>query len=227
MVQKTTTSQTFITPQAALIALLVYSTLIAISTHLYVPMLLPIIFLGFIYKTQWKNILKKLLFINTLVLIVVVTLLLQSEYALAQLMFCRSNLILLAVLLLFCDKDEFSIAIAMNGLHFPAKLTSMMFFTAKSIFLIKHEFERFKNTLKIRGFALKTNLLSYQTLAGFVGILVIKALERSQALQKAMHLRGFCGKVYSLEAHHPFTLYDAILCASVLCACIIQKGMFL
>ena len=115
----------------------------------------------------------------------------------------------------------------MHRLKFPAKLTTMIFFTAKSIFLIKHEFDRFKHTLHVRGFEPKTNLLSYQTVAGFVGILVIKAIERAAFLQKAMQLRGFCGQVYSLETTPPFGTYDLILSLITLISLLWHQGALL
>jgi len=224
---KAQTSQHIITPTTALLLALLYSSFVALQQHLYIPMLMPIIFLAWLQKEFIWVVLKRLFLLNTLIAIVVLTMLLQKNYDLALLMFLRSNFILLFILMLFQGKDEFAIAIAMHRLHLPAKLTSMVFFTAKSIFLIKREFLLFKNTLHVRGFTPKTNLLTYKTMAGFVGILCIKALERSVWLQKAMQLRGYCGEVYTLEEHQSFTYHDKLLSFITILSLLWRQGALL
>ncbi len=216
-----------ITPTAALLLALVYSSGIALQEHLYAPMLLPLFLLGWLQKELLFTIAKRLFFLNALIAIVVASMLLQQNYDLALLVFLRSNLILLFILMLFCDKDEFAIAIAMHHLHLPHQCTSIFFFTAKSIFLIKREFLLFKKTLHVRGFTPKTNVLTYTTMAGFVGILCIRALERSYHLQKAMLLRGFSGEVYRLENHPSFTRFDALLTLLSIVSLIWQQGVLL
>lgn len=188
-------------------------------------MFFPLVILAWWHQSSLLNVLKKLFFLNALVGIVVLSLLFQHAYDMAFLLFLRSNLILAFVLLLFCDKDAFSIAIAMNHLKVPQKLSTMIFFTTKSIFLIRYEFDRFKQTLNARGFTPKTNFLSYQTLGGFVGILIIKAIERASFLQKAMALRGFCGNVYTLEEHLSWHLRDYVLLGVTIISCLWRQGV--
>ena len=225
MVQKTPSIS--ITPSIALLLALSYSTIIALQTHLFFPMLFPLIFMMMIARSHWVILLKRLFWLNTLILLVVLTLFIQNNVSLALLIFIRSNLILAFILLLFYDKDEFAISLGMRQLRFPHKLTALFFFTAKSIFLIKREFELFKNTLHVRGFSPKTDLLTYKTMAGFVGILLIKALERSTQLQKAMHLRGFKGEVYTLNSHVTLSGYDILLCAITLLALTLRIGILI
>lgn len=190
-------------------------------------MLLPLLLLSWLQKKHLFTILKRLFFLNTLIIIVVLSLLWQKNYDLALLVFLRSNFILFFIVMLFHGKDEFAIAIAMQRLRLPHKFTSMFFFTAKSIFLIKREFNLFKNTLYVRGFTPKTNLLTYKTMAGFVGILFIKALERSVWLQKAMLLRGFCGEVYTLEAYQPLRRNDTLLIFITILSLLWQQGVLI
>ncbi len=213
---QTTKTHVNIKPSIALFSLMVYSVVVALSNHISFSMLIPLCVSGWIYRMHVGAIFRKLIFLNTLIALVVLTLLLQAEYHNALLLFVRSNCIVLFGLILFCDKDEFSIALAMHQLHFPMKLVTMVFFTAKSIFLIRHEFVRFKTTLKVRGFELKTNLLSYKTVAGFIGILIIKAISRASALQKAMLLRGFNGSVYRLDVNHQIDRYDGMVVIALL-----------
>lgn len=208
-----------ISPAAALAAAFIYAVFAALQTHIFFALFVPPIFLACIKFDFLKNALKKLLFLNVFVAMVVLSLLLAGDYDSALLIFVRSNLILFFVLLLFCDKSEFDIALALKGLKCPPKLASIIFFTAKSIFLMKREFYLFRHALYIRGFTPKTNLLSYKTLAGFVGILFIKTWERAEALKNSMFLRGFKGEVYTLSAQRVFNCYDLalilIVCTSV------------
>lgn len=224
MVQKTSIS---ITPSIALFLALSYSGIVAFQTHLFFPMLFPLIYMIFIAKNHLLFLLKRLAWLNTFILLVVFTLILQQNTSLALLIFLRSNLILAFMLLLFYDKDEFAISLGMKQLRLSNKLTTLVFFTAKSIFLIKREFELFKKTLYTRGFSPKTDLLTYKTLAGFVGILLIKALERSTHLQKAMLLRSFRGEVYTLNTPNSLSRHDILLCVITFLSLILQVGMFI
>lgn len=216
-----------IAPTTALLLALLYSCGVALQEHLYAPMLLPLLLLSWLQKKHLFTIFKRLFFLNTLIIIVVLSLLWQKNYDLALLVFLRSNFILLFIVMLFHGRDEFAIAIAMQRLRLPHKFTAMFFFTAKSIFLIKREFTLFKNTLHVRGFTPKTNLLTYKTMAGFVGILFIKALERSVWLQKAMQLRGFCGEVYTLETYQPLNRNDTLLIFITILSLLWQQGVLI
>ncbi|MDR0761543.1 MAG: hypothetical protein LBF13_00685, partial [Campylobacteraceae bacterium] len=132
-----------ISPAAALVAAFMYAVFAALQTHIFIALFLPPVFLTCIKFDFLKNALKKLLFLNVFVAMVVLSLLLAGNYDSALLIFVRSNLILFFVLLLFCDKNEFDIALALKGIKCPQKLASIIFFTAKSIFLMKREFYLF------------------------------------------------------------------------------------
>jgi cobalt/nickel transport system permease protein len=190
-------------------------------------MFLPALFLIFMNFRALKEVLKKLLFLNIFVVIIVISLLIQDDFKTALLIFMRSNLILLTVLLLFYQKNEFDIALALQKLRFSRKLVSIVFFTAKSIFLIKREFVLFKKTLHVRGFKPKTDLLSYKIMAGFVGILIIKAYERAKYIQKSMLLRGFKGEIYTLANHQVFNSCDIALCLITFISLVLRWGVIL
>jgi cobalt/nickel transport system permease protein len=190
-------------------------------------MFLPVLFLIFMNFHALKETFKKLLFLNIFVIIIVVSLLIQGDVKIALLIFIRSNLILLTVLLLFYQKNEFDIALALQRLRFSHKLVSIVFFTAKSIFLIKREFVLFKKTLHVRGFKPKTDLLSYKIMAGFVGILIIKAYERAKYIQKSMLLRGFKGEIYTLTKHQAFNRFDLAFCLVTFVSLVLRWGVIL
>jgi cobalt/nickel transport system permease protein len=214
-----------ISPAAALTAAFIYTVFAALQTHIFAALFLPPLFLACIKFDFLKNALKKLLVLNLFVAIVVAGLLFVGDYKSALLIFTRSNLILFFVLLLFCEKNEFDIALALKSIKAPSKLASIVFFTAKSIFLIKREFYLFRRALYIRGFTPKTNLLSYKTIAGFVGILFIRTWQSADALKNSMFLRGFCGEIYTLSARQAFSCYDLALILVVFAS--IALGVFI
>ena len=221
------TSHPPITPCVALLLALVYGCTIALQMHMYVSMSLILFFLAWLKRRFLLIIFKRLVMLNTLIVFIALTLYWQHQEHLAGLMLLRSNLMLLCILLLFHGCNEFTIAIAMQRLALPHKITTLFFFTSKSIFLIRHELVLFKNTLRIRGFTPKTDLLSYKTLAGFIGTLVIKALERSVALQKAMLLRGFQGEIYTLSRRQSLSSNDAIATLLTLISLFWHQGYLL
>ncbi|MDR3345852.1 MAG: energy-coupling factor transporter transmembrane protein EcfT [Campylobacteraceae bacterium] len=214
-----------ISPLSALLATLFYSFAVALQGHIYILMFLPPLFLACVDFKALRYVLKKLLFLNIFIIIIVISLLIERDFHNALLIFIRSNLILTTALLLFHKRDEFDIALSLRQLHLPHKLTSIVFFTARGIFLIKREFGLFKKALYIRGFKPKTDLLSYKIMAGFVGILIIKAYERAKFLQKSMILRGFKGEVYTLRAHQAFGFYDTLLCLTILISPLLRWGV--
>ncbi|MDR2080615.1 MAG: hypothetical protein LBP54_01855 [Campylobacteraceae bacterium] len=214
-----------ISPAAALLAAFMYAVFTALQTQIMSALFLPPLFLACIKFDFVKPSLRRLLFLNLFVAVVVVSLCVTGDYERALLIFVRSNLILFFVLLLFCGKSEFDIALALRDIKCPPKFVSIVFFTAKSIFLLRHEFYLFRRALYIRGFTPKTNLLSYKTLAGFVGILFIKTWERADALKNSMFLRGFDGEIYTLSARKVFNYYDLALILAVLIS--IALGVFL
>jgi cobalt/nickel transport system permease protein len=205
-------------------AAFIYAVFAALQTHIFLALFLPPFFLACIKFDFLTNALKKLLLLNIFIAIVVAALVITGAYEKALLIFARSNLILFFVLLLFCDKSEFDIALALRDIKCPPKLTSIIFFTAKSIFLMKREFYLFRRALYIRGFTPKTNLLSYKTLAGFVGVLFIRTWQSADALKNSMFLRGFNGEIYTLSARQVLGRYDLALILTIFVS--IALGVF-
>ena len=157
MVQKTLFFS--ITPSIALLLALSYSGVIAFQSHLFFPMLLPVLFMAVMAREHWLLLLKRLFWLNTLIVLIALTLLLQGNEALALLIFIRSNLILAFILLLFYDKDEFAISLGMQQLKISPKLTALFFFTAKSIFLIKREFELLKYMMQNKNLVITREMI--------------------------------------------------------------------
>ncbi len=64
--------------------------------------------------------------------------------------------------------------------------------------MIEREYKKLEKSLKARSFVPKNSLATYSTVSFLVGMLLVRAYERSQRVQMAMEARGFSGTYHSL-----------------------------
>ncbi len=111
----------------------------------------------------------------------------------------KSNAILLAMISLLATTPIFAIGHAMGKLAVPDKIIHLFLFTYRYIHVIFQEYHRLINAMKIRGFMPRTNIHTYRSYAYLVGMLLVKSYDRAERIHKAMLLRGFHGKYYTLS----------------------------
>lgn len=87
---------------------------------------------------------------------------------------------------------------ALRGLHVPNKLTLLVLFTWRYVHVLAAEWKTLVTAARLRGFAPATNLHTYATCANLLGMLFVRALDRSKRVWEAMCLRGFDGQLKSL-----------------------------
>jgi cobalt/nickel transport system permease protein len=206
-----------------LISTILYSFGLSFFNEVYLSLFLPTILLIFIQKDALKSILKKMLFLNIFIIIMVLSAMIHKEYNYALLIALRANAIILFALLIFHNKSLFDIASGMQTLKLPDKLVSLFFFVGKFIIIIKQEFNITKNVMKIRNFKSKTNLFSYKVYANVIGMLIVKCFDRAEKLKNSMILRNFQGKIYQSKKEK-FSKVDFLILFSVLLSLSIQFG---
>ncbi len=199
----------------AFISILLYSFGLAFFKEIWLSMLLAPLFLALVKPKSILPSFKKLLFLNIFILLVSLSAVLSKEYNLALLIFVRANAILFFTFLLFDKRDIFEITASLSSLGLPTKLSTLFFFVAKFIFIIKNEFQIIKKALLVRHFKRKTTLFTYKIYANIVGMLVVKCFERADKLKKAMILRNFGGKIY-YAGENSVTKMDLVLLCFVL-----------
>lgn len=207
----------------ALVSTLVYSFGLSFFNTIYISMFLPSFLLMALKRDSLKEVFKKLLLLNIFIVMVSISVIISADYELALLLFLRSNALLFFVLLIFDDKTFIDIAAGMKTLRVPDKLTSLFFFVAKFIVIIKKEFTTTKKAMKVRNFKVKTNIFSYKIYANVVGMLIVKCFDRAQKLQFAMILRGFKGKIYQSKSEKT-TEIDFVIFATVIVALSMHIG---
>lgn len=167
--------------------------------------------------------LKRVALLNVFIIMVALSAIINEDYNLALLLYLRANAILLFTLLLFYNKDLFDIANATQRLGISAKFSSLLFFVAKFIVIIKEEFSITKKVMKTRNFRVKSNVFSYKIYANVIGVMIVKCFDKAEKLKNSMILRNFQGKIY-LTKKEKFTKLDMILFIIIILALSLHVG---
>jgi cobalt/nickel transport system permease protein len=111
----------------------------------------------------------------------------------------KSISIVLLIVALLATSTVFSLVHAMGHFRVPKKLLYLSFLSYRYIHVLKAEYLRLRDAMRIRGFKPKTNLHTYKTFGYLIGMLLIRSYERSERIWNAMLCRGFQGRFYLLD----------------------------
>ena len=90
--------------------------------------------------------------------------------------------------------SRFDVSIkALNCIGFPNKLTQILMFSYRYIFVFAEEYEKLNLSLKMKCFERKTNIFTFDTIAKIIASLFIRSYERAENVYKAMVLKGYKG----------------------------------
>lgn len=130
-----------------------------------------------------------------------------------------SFLVTLKVNALFCvfytlvSSLSFSgLAAGLNQIGFPDQLSAMILFCARGINIFEKEFSNLIEAAKLRGFYMKSDLRTYRTIGAMIALLFAKAFRKGRILEQSMILRGFDGKIRTLNKYS-WTARDSFLLA--------------
>ena len=185
-------------PSSSLILAMIYSLYVSFMP-LHLLMMLPLIVLITIQRALLFKILKRLLILNVFVIILVLFFLVEASFEAAVTLLLRINAILFLNLMLFYESKGYDIVRGLHQLRFPNAFVSLTFFTLHMIHYLKEEMHSIKLSLKSRGFIAKNQLFSYQTMGNMVGLLIVKAIRKSQTLQQMLVARNFQGELFFLN----------------------------
>jgi cobalt/nickel transport system permease protein len=169
----------------------------------------------FIARIDLKEVLKRMLIVNALILLLWVILpftfhgevltrmgslaIYRPGVILAAQITLKSNAILLAFITLIATMPFATLGHALHRLRVPEKIVHLLLMTYRYIFVIEHEYLRLMRAAKIRGFRPGTNVNTYRTFAYIIGMLFVRSAARAERVHQAMLCRGFKGKFYSLQ----------------------------
>lgn len=96
----------------------------------------------------------------------------------------------------------------------PDGLVHLILFTVRYVDVLDQEQHRLRTAMKARGFRPTTSWHTYRSVGYLVGMMLVRALERSERIQKAMKCRGFSGRFHLDAAGRPSPA-DFVFAASV------------
>ncbi len=189
---------TFFNPAISLLCALFYSVILSFSQFEYI-FILPVLFVLYLNYKNIFDILKKLLTLNLFIFLLFISLLISSDLNSALNIYIRTNAIMLFNIGIFYTSNGYDLIKGLNMLKFPVKLISTMFFTIKMIEYLNNDVKNILNTLKTRGFKAKNSLFTYQTFGNIIGMLFIRAINKTQSLNDTFLSRSFNGNIYLIN----------------------------
>jgi len=117
-----------------------------------------------------------------------------------------ANAVVLMLICLVGSMEAVTMGQALHALHLPERLVLLLMFTIRYIEVLRDEHLRLRAAMKVRGFRPGTNWHTYRSYGYLVGMMLVRAVERSERILGAMKCRGFRGHIVLL---HRFRLRPA------------------
>jgi cobalt/nickel transport system permease protein len=111
----------------------------------------------------------------------------------------RINAGVLVTLALLGGLGSIGLARAMTGIGLPERLAQLLEMTVRYIALFAGEYRRLRRAMLVRGFHATSSRHSWRSLGNFLGMLLVRSLERAERVHWAMVCRGFSGKFLAAE----------------------------
>ncbi|MBR9762081.1 MAG: cobalt ECF transporter T component CbiQ [Rhodobacteraceae bacterium] len=133
-----------------------------------------------------------------------------------------ANAVILALMVLVGTLEPVALGHALHALRCPERLVHLLMFTIRYIEVLREEYLRLRAAMKVRGFRPGTNWHSYRSFGYLVGMMLVRAIERSERILQAMKCRGFSGRILLLQDYrlsprdHAFAALLALTCAGLL-----------
>lgn len=125
------------------------------------------------------------------------------------------NACVLVLLALLSSMDATRLAHTLARVGVPWKLAHLFLFTARFIGLFRAEAARLRDAMRARVFVARSNLHTWRSLGNLVGMLLVRSLERADAVDEAMRCRAFSGH-FPIAAAPPRGRGDALFAGLML-----------
>ncbi len=106
----------------------------------------------------------------------------------------KANAVVLALLALVGSMSSVTLGHALYRLRVPENLVHLLLFTVRYIDVLHREYQRLRTAMTTRGFQPATTLHTLRSFGYLVGMMLVRALERSERILAAMTCRGFAGQ---------------------------------
>lgn len=106
----------------------------------------------------------------------------------------KANAIILALMSLVGSMEPVTLGYALRRLWVPQRLVYLILFTIRYLEVLHQEYERLRAAMKARGFRPRNSRHTYRSFGYLVGMMLVRAVERSERILEAMKCRGFNGQ---------------------------------
>ena len=130
-----------------------------------------------------------------------------------------ANAVILALMVLAGTMEPVTLGHALYKLRCPEVLVHLLMFTIRYIEVLREEYLRLRGAMKVRGFRPGTNWHTYRSFGYLVGMMLVRAIERSERILGAMKCRGFSGRLLLLQ-DFSMTRRDRLFAAMLFLVCI-------
>jgi cobalt/nickel transport system permease protein len=113
----------------------------------------------------------------------------------------KANTVLLVSLALLGTLETVALGHGLHHLRVPGKLVQLLLFTVRYLDLLQREYHRLRWAMRARGFQARVDRHTWRSFGYLFGMLLVRALERSQRVLTAMRCRGFEGRFHRFR--HP------------------------
>lgn len=107
----------------------------------------------------------------------------------------KANAVVLMALALLSTLEPVTLARALHGLGMPERLVHLILFTVRYVDVLDREYHRLRTAMRARGFQPASSRHTYVSFGYLVGMMLVRALERSERILNAMRCRGFSGRL--------------------------------
>lgn len=111
----------------------------------------------------------------------------------------KANAAVLSLMALVGSMESVTFGHALHRLKVPENLVHLLLFTVRYIEVLNEEYQRLRKAMKTRAFRPKNSWHTYKTFGYLIGMMLVRALERSERILKAMKCRGFAGRIPLLD----------------------------
>lgn len=107
----------------------------------------------------------------------------------------KANAVVLMLMVLVGTMEAVTLGHALHAMRVPSTLVHLLLFTVRYIEVLYEEYGRLRIAMKARGFRSTNRLHTYRSFGYLVGMMLVRALERSERILQAMKCRGFTGVI--------------------------------
>ncbi len=112
----------------------------------------------------------------------------------------KANSVVLMLFSLVSNLSASALGSALQAMKISNKLIQLLLFTMRYLSVISEELQRLRRSMRARSFVMGFNLHSWQSIGNLIGMMLVRSMQRSERILKAMKCRGYNGQFIS---YHP------------------------